>query len=149
MSDNDPRDERLWIPAFDELAAGLQKAAMTRGGARHYLAPRTWLIAAIALAIVPGGLALALSNQQTDVPAFSPAPPPLETQIGSTVTCENGDVLKVTEADFRRAVAALPPIPAQDPARVDPVPVTPPEAPLGYRFVCGSNGDMSVVAINK
>lgn len=156
MSTDDPLDEPLWIPAFDELGAKLEHAAVARAGIRSYSMRRwSWLAAAAALAVVPGGLALALSNGETDVPAFgSPAPPPLETLVGSTVTCENGDVLEVTEADFRRALTELPPVPEPpaaaraDHSHFKPIPVDP-DAPLGYRFVCGSDGEVAVVAIDK
>lgn len=155
MSANDPQDDRLWIPAFDELGAGLQRAAATRAGARPRLTRRwKWLAGVVAVAIVPGGLALALKGDEGDAPAFgTPAPPPLETQIGKSVSCQDGGVKEVTEADFRNAIAELPPIPGAPPAHSDhpqgePIPV-PPDAPLGFQFVCGTDGEVSVVEITK
>ena len=155
MSVDDP-NEPLWIPAFDDLGAKLEHVAVARAGIRsHPMRRWSWLAAVAALAIVPGGLALALSNGKTDVPAVAtPAPPPLETLVGSTVTCENGDVLTVTEADFRRALAVLPPVPESPAAarvehsHLEPIPGDP-DAPAGYRFVCGSDGEVSVVAIDR
>ena len=153
MSD---RTEASWIPAFDELGESLQRAAETepnRRASRHGRRVAVGVIAAVV--IVPGGLALALTGGESE-PLAVPAPPPLESQIGNTVTCPDGTARTVTRDDFNRALAqldgrssALPgaPAPAPAPGTGDTAAPGSTTRPAGYRFSCSSTGEIEAVPV--